>query len=89
MGLPGDVVVKILPASAGDTEFADSIAGSGRSPGVGDGNRLQYSCLENPIDSGVWQSIASCSTLWRSLKVGEKECMSIKGKGPCLFSGIF
>ena len=56
MGLPGGVMVKILSVSAGDTEFADSIAGSGRSPGVGNGSRLQYSCLENPIDSRVWQS---------------------------------
>ena len=32
----------------------DSISGSGKSPGGGNGNRLQYSCLENPIDRGAW-----------------------------------
>ena len=42
---PGDSVVKNLPANAGDTGL---IPGSGRSPGGGNGNILQYSCLENP-----------------------------------------
>ena len=42
------VVVKDLPASAGDVRDAGSIPGSGRSPGGGHGNPLQYSCLENP-----------------------------------------
>ena len=46
-------LVKNLPANAGDT---DSIPGSGRPPGVGNGNPLQYSCLENPMDRGVWQA---------------------------------
>ena len=40
-------MVKNLPANAGDV---DSIPGSGRSPGEGNGNPLQYSCLENPMD---------------------------------------
>ena len=44
------LVVKKLPANAGDT---GSIPGSGRSPGEGNGNPLQYSCLENPIDRGA------------------------------------
>ena len=43
-------MVKNLPANAGDAGGADSIPGSGRSPGEGNGNPLQYSCLENPID---------------------------------------
>ena len=47
---PGGSVVKNLPADAGDT---GSIPGSGRFPGKGDGNPLQYSCLENPIDRGA------------------------------------
>ena len=46
--------VKNLPAKAGDTRDLGSIPGSGRSPGVGDGNPLQYSCLENPMCRGVW-----------------------------------
>ena len=49
------LVVKNPPASAGD---ADSIPGSGWSPGGGHGNLLQYSCLENPIDRRDWQSTA-------------------------------
>ena len=45
LGLPGGSVVKNPPANAGDT---GSIPGWGRSPGEGNGNPLQYSCLENP-----------------------------------------
>ena len=48
------VVVKNLPANAGDTRDAGSISGSGRSLGVGNGNPFQYSCLGNPMDGGVW-----------------------------------
>ena len=40
-----------------DTEEVGSISGSGRSPGRGNGNPLQYSCLENPMDRGAWQAI--------------------------------
>ena len=47
-------MVKDLPANAGDVRDADSIPGSGRSPGGGHGNPLQYSCLENPMDRGAW-----------------------------------
>ena len=46
------LVVKNLPASAGDTKDAGSISGSGRSPGEGNGNPLQYSCLKIPVDRG-------------------------------------
>ena len=48
------LVVKNLLASAGDIRDVSSIPGSGRSPGEGDGNSLQYSCLENPMDWGAW-----------------------------------
>ena len=44
-------MVKNLPANTGDT---GSIPGSGRSPGEGNGNSLQYSCLGNPMDREVW-----------------------------------
>ena len=49
-------MVKSLPADAGDSRDTDtgSIPGSGRSPGGGHGNPLQYSCLENPMDRGAW-----------------------------------
>ena len=53
---PGGAVVKTLPANAGDVGEACSISGSGRSPGGGNGNPLQYSCLGNPMDRGAWQA---------------------------------
>ena len=53
-GFPGGSVVKNLPANAEDTRDGDLIPGSGRSPGGGNGYPLQYSCLENPKDRGVW-----------------------------------
>ena len=46
-------MVKNSPANAGDTEDVGSIPGSGRSPGGGNGNPLQYSCLGNPMDRGA------------------------------------
>ena len=56
LGFPCGVVVKDLPANAGDARGADLILGLGRSPGVGNGNPLQYSCVENSTDRGVWQA---------------------------------
>ena len=56
MGFPGGSVVKNPPASAGNTGDASSIPGSGRSPGGGNGNPLQDSFLENPMDRGAWQA---------------------------------
>ena len=46
-------MVKNLPANAGDTGV---IPGSGRAPGGGNGNPLQYSCLEHSMDRGAWQA---------------------------------
>ena len=51
--LLGGSVVKNLPANAGD---ANSIPGSGRSPGEGNGNPPQHSCLKNPMDGGALQT---------------------------------
>ena len=48
------LVVKNPPASAGDIREVGSIPALGRSPGGGQGNPLQYSCLENPMDRGAW-----------------------------------
>ena len=48
------LMVKNPPANAGDTREVGSIPGSGRSPGIGNGNPLQYSCLENSMDRGAW-----------------------------------
>ena len=49
-------MVKNLPANAGDAADPGSIPGSGRSPGGGNGNPRQYSCLENPMDRGAWRA---------------------------------
>ena len=48
------LVVKNPPANAGDIRDVDLIPGLGRSPGGGYGNLVQYSCLDNPMDRGVW-----------------------------------
>ena len=50
-------MVKNPPVNAGDIRDVGSIPGSGRSPGGEHGNPLQYSCLENPMDSGAWRDI--------------------------------
>ena len=50
------LVIKNLPTNAGDLRDMGSIPGSGRSPGGGHGNPLQYSCLENPLDRGAWRA---------------------------------
>ena len=50
-------MVKNPPANAGDTRDMSSIPGLGRAPREGNGNPLQYSCLENPMDRGAWQAI--------------------------------
>ena len=55
LGFPG---VKNLPAHIGDAGDMGSISELGRSPGVGNGNLLQYSCLENSMDRGAWQATA-------------------------------
>ena len=50
MGFPGGTVVKNSPANAGDVAEVGLIPGSGRYSGEGNGNPLQYFCLENPMD---------------------------------------
>ena len=54
MGFPGGSVVKNLPVNAGDAGYAGSIPGMGRASGEDEGNPLQYSCLGNPTDRGIW-----------------------------------
>ena len=56
--LPGGSVRKESTCSARDTGDVGLIPGWGRSPGGGHGNPLQYSCLGNPMDRGVWQATA-------------------------------
>ena len=55
-GFPGGSAGKDSACNAGDERNENLIPGSGRSPGKGNGNPLQYSCLENPMDRGVWQA---------------------------------
>ena len=50
------LVIKNLPANAGDIRDVDLIPGLGRSPEAGNGNPLQYSCLENLMDGGAWRA---------------------------------
>ena len=59
------LVLKNLPAKAGDIGDTCSVLGAGRSPGEGHGNPLQYSCLENPINRGACQ----LQSIWSQVKV--------------------
>ena len=59
-------MVKNLSANAGNAGDVDSIPGSGRSPGGGQGNPLQYSYLENPTDRGARQAMLSCVRLFET-----------------------
>ena len=74
------LVVKNVPANAGDTGDVGSIPGSGRSPGEGHDNPLQYSCLENPKDRGAWwAAVHGVTKSWTRLKrlgiaQGTKQC---------------
>ena len=56
VGFSGGSVLKNPPANAGDVGDSGLIPALGRSPGGGNGNPLQYSCLENPMDRGAWQA---------------------------------
>ena len=71
LGFPGsNSVVKNSPANAGDIRDIGSISRSGRCPGGGNGNPFQYSCLENPMDRGAWQTIVHGVTKsWTRLKL--------------------
>ena len=65
MALPGGSAVKNPPANAEDT---GSIPGSGRSPGEGNGNPLQYSYLGNPMDGGDWwATVHGIANSWTQL----------------------
>ena len=63
LDFPGGSVIKNPPVIVGD---ASLIAGLERSPGEGNGNPLQYSCPENPMDRGAWRA-----TVLRSQRVGQ------------------
>ena len=63
------LVVKNLPVNAGDIRDVGLIPGLGSSPGGGHGNRLQYSCLENPTDRGAcWATVQGAAKSQTRLK---------------------
>ena len=74
-GFPRGSVVKNLPANAGDSGDTGSIPGSGRCPGLENGNLLQYSCLENPMEQ---KRLVSCSP-WNH---------RVRHNWACMHSGI-
>ena len=51
------LVIKNMPANAGDIRDPGSVPESGRSPGGGNGSPFQYSCQENPMDRGAWRAM--------------------------------
>ena len=77
-GLPWWLRGKESTCNAGDPRDASSVPGSGRSPGGGHCNPLQYSCLENPMDRGVWwatdHSVAKSQTWLKWLRTHSKIC---------------
>ena len=63
------LVVKNPSANAGDVRDKSSVPGLGRSPGEGNGNPLQYSCVENPMDRGAWRAtVHRVRQSWARLK---------------------
>jgi len=75
------LVVKNLHANAGDPGDMGSILGSGRSSGQGNGNPLQYSCLEKPMDRGDWRAtVHGVAQNWTQLKRLSTQAYG-KGKG--------
>ena len=75
------LVVKNLPANAGDRRDINLILGLGRSPGGGNGNPRQYSYLENPMDRGGWcatvHGVAKCLTQMKELSM--HACVPLEG----------
>ena len=73
---PGGALIKNLPANPGGAEDTGSIPGSGRSPGGGNVNPLQYSCLKNSSDRGAWGLLQSGG----SQRVGHDSVSTAHGK---------
>ena len=79
------LLVKNPSANVGDIREVGSIPESGRSPGGGHGNPLQYSCLENPMDRGAWQdTVHEVAESQTRLKRLSKQDASYRGLSSCL-----
>ena len=80
------LVVKNLPANAGDVRDVGLIPGWGRSPGGGHGNPLHYSCMENPMDREAWRAtvhrVAKSQTRLKWIKKSQEEIYLKSLKGP-------
>ena len=77
LGFLGGSVVKNSPANAGDTRDAVSIPRLGKSPGGGNGNLLQYSCLENTKDRGAWwTTVHEVTKSWTCLSMHTHACIT-------------
>ena len=73
------LVVKNSPTSAQDVREVGLIPGLGRSPGEGNGNPLQYSCLENPMDRGAWWATAhGVARVRHDLATQERESLILR-----------
>ena len=69
-GFPAGSVVENPPASAVEAGDVGSVPGRGRSPGEGNGNPLQHSCLENPMDGGAWwATVRGVANSWTQLSM--------------------
>ena len=79
-GLPCGSDGKKSACNAGEARNAGLIPGSGRSPGVGNGNPLQYSCLENSMDRGAWWATAPGVTKsWKELSPYDRPTKEVGG----------
>ena len=85
-GFPGGSGGKASARNAGDL---GSILGSGRSPGEGNGNPLQYSCLENPMDRGAWQATVHGAAGVGHNLVAKTTTTMLNGNIPFTFLTIF
>ena len=83
LGFPGGLAVKNQPTNAGDTGDTGLIPGSGRSPGEGSDNPLQYSCLGNPMNRGAWPAtVHRITKQWDRTKQPNNNKSSISGVSP-------
>ena len=77
-----------LPANTEDVRDEGSIPASGRSPGEGHSNSLQYSCLENPVDRGAWCAIVHGVAESDTTEVTQHTCMDGGQNSPQLCLGV-